>query len=73
MKQCGFLVILLFVCVMLAGCSTAGPFVTNISSDGQGGLVIEKTMVEYNAFLGTVSDKDATSATIQVIPRDKLK
>ena len=58
---------------VLAGCSTAGPFVTGISSNGQGGVVVEKSMVEYNAFLGVVSTKDTSSSVIQIIPAEKLK
>ena len=50
----------------VAGCSTAGPFVTNISSDGNGGLVIEKTYVQYNGFTGTVSNKDQSSTNIKL-------
>ncbi len=65
--------LVVLICLVVAGCSTAGPFVTNISSDGRGGLVIEKTMVEHNSFMGTISQKDATSSTIQVIPEEQLK
>ena len=50
----------------LGSCSTAGPFVTNISSDGNGNLVIEKSMIQYNGFLGTVTNKDSTSTTIRM-------
>jgi hypothetical protein len=52
--------------LVVAGCSTAGPFITNISSDGKGSLVVEKAMIQYNGFTGTVSTKDHTSSTIQV-------
>ncbi|MDQ9451136.1 hypothetical protein RF145_08040, partial [Escherichia coli] len=38
--------------VILAGCSSqAGPFVTNISSDGRGGLVVEKCMVRLDRMI----------------------
>jgi type IV secretion system protein VirB7 len=47
------------------GCSTAGPFVTNISSAGPNKLLIEKCHVELNAFVGYVSNKDCTSNTIE--------
>ena len=36
--------------LVLSGCSTAGPFVTSISSDGQGGLIVEKAYIEYSPF-----------------------
>ena len=52
--------------LVVSGCSTAGPFITNISSDGRGGLIIEKAMVQYNSFTGSVSTKDHTTSTIQV-------
>ncbi|MFA5411403.1 MAG: lipoprotein [Candidatus Omnitrophota bacterium] len=63
MKKIFFLITLL---ILLAGCSTAGPFVTNISSDGRGGLNIEKQQVEYNWFLGVVSTKNPTTSNIQI-------
>ncbi len=44
--------------VVLTGCTTAGPFVTNISSDGRGNLIIEKNTVHMNAFTG---DEDGAS------------
>ena len=50
----------------LAGCSTAGPFVTNISSDGNGGLVVEKSYIQYNGFTGTVSNKDQTTTKLKL-------
>ena len=53
----------------ISGCvSTAGPFVTNISSDGHGGLVVEKAMVEYNYWTSTVSTKNVTTSTIYTKP-----
>ena len=50
----------------LVGCTTAGPYVTNISSDGRSGLNVEKCTVKLNAFMGTVSNGDCTSQSIQV-------
>ncbi len=38
----------------LGTCTTAGPYVTNISSDGDWGLTVEKCQVHMNAFMGTV-------------------
>lgn len=54
---------------LLSGCSMAGPFVTNISSDGEGGLIVNKMMVEFNGFTGTVTNKDMTTETIKLRPR----
>lgn len=38
--------LLAFTCLcltcLLVGCSTAGPFVTNIYPDGQGGIIVER-------------------------------
>ena len=45
----------ILLAMSLTACTTAGPYVTNISSDGKGGLNIEKCGVKMNAFLGTVS------------------
>jgi hypothetical protein len=59
--------------LFLSGCTSAGPFVTNISSDGRGNLIIEKTNVKLNAFMGTVSNEGGTTTTIKLIPEDKLK
>ena len=47
-----------------SGCSYAGPFVTSMSSDGNGNLVVEKSMIELNAFLGTIANHKATTTTI---------
>lgn len=48
-------IIMLTAVLVLAGCTTAGPFVTNVSTDGRGGLVIEKCKVELNAWLGVIN------------------
>lgn len=58
--------ILLLSLFLLAGCSSAGPFVTNISSDGHNGLVIEKCDVKYNIFLGVISNGDCRTTNIKV-------
>lgn len=44
--------------------SKAGPFVTNISSDGKGGLVVEKCMVNLNRMITTVESSDCTNTSI---------
>ena len=56
----------ILLAMSLTACSTAGPYVTNISSDGKGGLNIEKCGVKMNAFLGTVSTSECTSQHIQL-------
>jgi type IV secretion system protein VirB7 len=52
--------------LLLAGCTTAGPYVTNISSDGANGLTIEKCKVELNAFLGVISTGDCSNSALKL-------
>ncbi|MGD7037224.1 hypothetical protein [Methylotuvimicrobium buryatense] len=52
--------------IFLTGCTTAGPYVTNISSDGNNGLNIEKCKVELNAFLGVVNTGDCSNSNIKL-------
>jgi len=52
--------------VILGGCSTAGPFITNISSDGRGGLNIEKCKLYFETWKGTVSNYDCRASSIQM-------
>lgn len=54
------------VTIAIAGCTTAGPFVTNISSDGAGGLNVDKCSVQMNAFMGTVSNKDCNTHSLRL-------
>ena len=57
------------VCAILSGCSTAGPFVTNISSDGRGNLIIEKNMARFNAFTGVLSlGEQPITSSIKFVP-----
>ena len=58
--------ITLAVCVLLSACTNAGPFVTNVSSDGNNGLVIEKCQLHMNAFMGTVSNENCTNTQIKL-------
>ncbi len=61
-------------CLLLTGCSTAGPFVTNISSDGKGNLVIEKNIVHFNGFTGYITEGDhPTIYAIKLIPESAMK
>jgi hypothetical protein len=53
----------------LAGCSTAGPFVTSISSGGKGDLIVQKNTVHVNGFTGIVSTgENPTTEVIRVLP-----
>ncbi len=59
------IVIALTVLLALAGCaSRAGPFVTSISSDGNGGLVVEKCMAKFDPWMSTVNNDNCTSTNI---------
>mgnify|MGYP001767212975 CR=1 FL=1 len=56
--------------LFLVSCATtAGPFVTAISSDGAGGLVVEKCMARFDPWMGTVGNHNCNSANIQINPK----
>ena len=46
--------------LLLSACTTAGPFVTNISQNKDGTLVVEKCLVEHNAFTGAIATVGCT-------------
>jgi uncharacterized protein YxeA len=48
-------ILILLIVVLFYGCTSAGPYVTNISSDGKCNLIVEKNTVHMNGFTGTVS------------------
>ncbi len=52
--------------LLISACTNAGPFVTNISSDGNNGLTIEKCQVHMNAFMGTVSNESCTNTHLRL-------
>ncbi len=61
------LVALASVILGVSSCSsTAGPFVTNISSDGRGGLVIEKCMAKFDPWMSTVGNSECRNTNIQL-------
>ena len=60
------LIILAGLVLVITGCTTAGPYVTNISSDGANGLTIEKCKVEMNAFMGVVSTGDCSTSSLRL-------
>ena len=59
--------------LLASGCTTAGPFVTSISSDGRGNLIVEKSMVKYNGFLGVVSNESTTTSTIKLFDEGQVR
>jgi len=58
MKKVMLTICLIGMFVSVQGCTNAGPFVTDISSDGNGGLVITKSTVVLDPFLGVIRDGD---------------
>lgn len=53
------------VIAAVTGCaSQAGPFVTGISSDGRGGIVVEKCMVRLDRMINTVEASSCTNSNI---------
>lgn len=56
MRKLMLLAVLLTGMVMFQGCTSAGPFVTDISADGDGGLVITKNTAVLDPFLGVIKD-----------------
>ena len=65
MKKIIFLIIFT---LLVGGCaiSHTGPYVTNISSDGAGGLVIEKCMTRYDPWMATIGTINCTSTNIRL-------
>jgi type IV secretion system protein VirB7 len=62
--------ILACLALALQGCASyAGPFVTSVSSDGNGGLNVQSCMVRLERFTKTVSNADCTSQHIQLRAR----
>jgi type IV secretion system protein VirB7 len=60
------IVVLIVVMGLSSACSTAGPFVTSVSSDGNGGLVVDKCYVQMNGFTGTIHNRNCSSSKIQI-------
>jgi hypothetical protein len=53
----------------LSGCSTAGPFVTSISSDGKGNIIVQKSYVHCNGLTGVISTgENPSTEVIRVVP-----
>lgn len=58
--------VMLMLFLLVSACTNAGPFVTNISSDGNNGLIIEKCQLHMNAFMGTVSNENCSNTPIKL-------
>ena len=59
---------LLLPVVLSAGCSMAGPFVTNISSDGKGNLIVEKGYAVKDWWTGAMVNKEGGTSIIKITP-----
>lgn len=62
MKQ----LVLVSIVFVFSACTSAGPFVMSISSDGDSGLIMEKCNVKLNAFMGTVSNHNCTTTQLKI-------
>ena len=56
MKNVLLAVVFVGMLISVVGCSNAGPFVTDISSDGDGRLIITKNTVVFDPFFGIIKD-----------------
>ncbi|KZZ44121.1 hypothetical protein A3759_12150 [Thalassolituus sp. HI0120] len=59
---------LVVTCILvsgLAGCTTAGPFITNIDRQNND-LIIDKCYVHVNGFWGTVSKTDCSQESLDL-------
>ncbi|OMG67260.1 hypothetical protein AUR61_002760 [Stutzerimonas balearica] len=67
MKKTQLLMSAIISIFVLSGCaSKAGPFVTSISSDGRGGLIVEKCMAKFDPWMSTVNNDNCTSTTMRI-------
>jgi hypothetical protein len=69
MKKMSRLMVISLLSLSGLACTHAGPFVTNITSDGVGGLNVEKCMVEMNSVVGGISsvhNKDCVQERIKL-------
>lgn len=57
---------ILFLCVFCASCTTAGPFVTNISNGGSNTINVEKCSVEFNGFTGAITNTGCNISRVQL-------
>ena len=69
MKKVLLTICLVGLFVSVQGCTNAGPFVTDISSDGDGKLIITKNTVVLDPFLGVI--RDGNKPIVYTIKVDK--
>lgn len=56
--------------MLLSGCSTAGPYVTDVGYDGQGNLVVTKNTVVFDGFFGVVKNGDKPQTYVLARPTE---
>jgi hypothetical protein len=61
--------LLVLAALVIAGCTTAGPYVTDVGLDGEGNLMVHKNTVVFNAFFGTVSNGDKPTVYTVKMPK----
>ncbi len=62
------MILSLAAAAFLSACTSSGPFVTSISSDGNGGLNVISCASTYNAFMGTQGNGACSNSHVQVVP-----
>ncbi len=60
---------LLVAAVFIAGCTSAGPYVTNVGYDGEGNLIITKNTVKLNWFFGTIHNGENEHSIVVKTPK----
>jgi len=66
------IVLLLAAAIFLTGCTSAGPYVTNIGYDGNGDLMITTDTVEFNWFFGVDQNGGDTKVHRLITPKNKI-
>lgn len=61
--------LLLVASIFIGGCFSAGPFVTELSYDEDGNLVVTKDTVEFNWFFGTLYTGEVAETTVIKRPK----
>lgn len=59
-------VLLAGVVALCAGCTSLGPFVTDVSRDKSGNLVVEKSQLELNTITGDMKFVGQTKSVIRM-------
>lgn len=57
---------IILLSLLCTSCTTAGPFVTNISNGGSNTINVEKCSVEFNGFTGAITNTGCNTSKIQL-------